>query len=230
LFLNHVELGFDTPQQLASRAILHLGRRTASVTIVVVAMLIVLQNWGYNTSTLIAGLGVGGIAVALAAQQTIANVFGGVSVVGDHPVRIGDFGKFGDLIGVVEDIGMRSTRIRTLNRTLVSVPNSNFAGLNLENYSVRDKILFNPAFQIKRSAEDRQVRELMVALEKKLGDRSQVELGPAPARLTGLTSGSFNVELFCYVLTADINEFYKIQGDLLLEINDVLKSSNVELA
>ena len=130
LFTNHLEQRFDTPQQLASRTMLHLARRTANAAVLVFAVLLILQSWGYNTSTLIAGLGVGGIAVALAAQQTIANVFGGVSLVGDHPIRIGDFGKFGDVIGVVEDIGMRSTRIRTLNRTVVSVPNSNFAALN----------------------------------------------------------------------------------------------------
>src|ERR1700683_5314182 len=131
---------------------LHVGRPTANATIVVFGVLLVLSNWGYNTATLVAGLGVGGIAIALAAQQTLANVFGGVSIIGDRPVGIGEFGKFGDLTGTVEDIGMRSTRIRTLNRTVVSVPNSSFAGYNLENYSSRDKILFNPAFQIKRTA------------------------------------------------------------------------------
>jgi MscS family membrane protein len=93
LFVNHLERKLETPQQLSSRTMLRLGRRTATALIVVLAILVVLQNWGYNTSTLIAGLGVGGIAVALAAQQTIANIFGGVSLVGDHPIRIGDLGK-----------------------------------------------------------------------------------------------------------------------------------------
>lgn len=230
LFMNHLELKLETPQQLASRTMLRLGRRTMSVMIVVIAFLVVLQSWGYNTSTLIAGLGVGGIAIALAAQQTIANVFGGVSLVGDHPIRIGQFGRFGDTVGVVEDIGMRSTRIRTLNRTVVSVPNSNFAGLNLENYSIRDKILFNPTFQIKRSATDEQIHALIKSLDKMLSSRPELEPVPSPARLVGLASGAFSLEIFCYVLTPDINKFYKIQGDLLLRINDVFKSANVELA
>src|ERR1700733_11612681 len=168
LFVDHLELRLNTSQQLASRTMLRLGRRTATVTIVVFAILLILQNWGYDTSALIAGLGVGGIAIALAAQQTIANVFGGVSFIGDHPVRIGEFGKFGDMEGVVEDIGIRSTRIRTVNRTIVSVPNSNFAGLNLENYAMRDKILFNPTFQIKRSTTDEQVHAVIDGLEKML--------------------------------------------------------------
>lgn len=230
LFVDHVERKLETPQQLSSRTMLRLGRRTATALIVVFSILVVLQNWGYNTSTLIAGLGVGGIAVALAAQQTIANIFGGVSLVGDHPIRIGEFGKFGDMVGVVEDIGMRSTRIRTLNRTVVSVPNSNFAGLNLENYSIRDKILFNPTFQIKRSTTDEQVQNLIEALNQLLSDGPQLEPAPTPARIVGLASGAFTLEIFCYVRTADINEFYKIQGDLLLRINDVFQSSKVELA
>jgi MscS family membrane protein len=230
LFVNHLERKLETPQQLSSRTMLRLGRRTATAMIVVLAILVVLQNWGYNTSTLIAGLGVGGIAVALAAQQTIANIFGGVSLVGDHPIRIGELGKFGDMVGVVEDIGMRSTRVRTLNRTVVSVPNSNFAALNLENYSIRDKILFNPTFQIKRSTTEEQLHTLMESLHRFLSSRPELEPAPTSARIVGLASGAFSLEIFCYVLTPDINEFYNIQSDLLLRINNLLQSSNVELA
>jgi MscS family membrane protein len=230
LFLTRMEHKLDTPQQLASRTMLHLGRRTVNIVIVVFAILLILQSWGYNDSTLIAGLGVGGIAVALAAQQTIANVFGGVSLVGDHPIRIGEFGKFGDVIGNVEDIGMRSTRIRTLARTVVSVPNSNFAGLNLENYSVRDKILFNPTFQIKRTTSDEQVNQLLDSLDKLFASRKDLQPVSTPARVVGLASGSFSVELFCYVLTDDIDKFYKIQGELYLAINEILKTQTIELA
>jgi MscS family membrane protein len=230
LFLGHVEAVSDSKQQAASRSMLRMGRRVANATIIVFAILLILSNWGYNTTTLIAGLGVGGIAIALSAQQTIANVFGGVSVIGDHPIGIGDFGNFGGLIGTVEDIGMRSTRIRTLSRTIVSVPNSSLAGFNLENYSERDKILFNPTFQIKRSTPDEQIRALIDALPRALRKNGSVELGPMPVRLTGLASTSFNLEIFCYVLTRDVNQFYKIQGELFLAVNDALHASNVELA
>ena len=168
LLLTRVESNMAARHEYSGRSILRLGRRTASVTIVILVILMVLSSWGYNTATLIAGLGVGGIAIALAAQQTIANIFGGVSVIGDHPVSIGDFGKFGDIIGTVEDIGMRSTQVRTLSRTIVSVPNSAFAAANLENYSLRDKILFNPTLQIKRSTPDEEVWHLIDGLHKAL--------------------------------------------------------------
>jgi MscS family membrane protein len=230
LFFNRLETILDPAQRFASRSMLHLGRRTANFTIVVFAILLVLSSWGYNTNTLIAGLGVGGIAVALAAQQTIANVFGGVSIIGDHPVGIGEFGKFGDLVGTVEDIGMRSTRIRTLNRTIVSVQNSSFAALNLENYSQRDKILFNPVFEIKRGGSQDEVRLLMDSIGQALSKNETVDTGTRPVRLVGLTAAAFRLEIFCYVRTPDIDEFYKIQGELLLAIDIVLKNSRAELA
>ncbi|HTX35433.1 MAG TPA: mechanosensitive ion channel family protein [Bryobacteraceae bacterium] len=230
LLFGHIEFRLNAHQQLASRTMLRLGRRTATVTIVILAILLVLENWGYNTATLIAGLGVGGIAIALAAQQTIANVFGGISLIGDQPIRIGEFGKFGDMTGVVEDIGMRSTRVRTLSRTLVSVPNSNFAGFNLENYSVRDKILFNPSFQVKRTATDDQMHALIDGLDKLLAGRKEVESAPTPARIVGIAAGFFTVEVFAYVLTPDIDAFYKIQSELLLQINGLFTAAHVELA
>ncbi len=230
LFFTHLEAVLDARHDFSSRSMLHLGRRTANVTIIAFSILVVLSNWGYNTSTLIAGLGVGGIAVALAAQQTIANVFGGVSIIGDHPVGIGDFGKFGDLIGTVEDIGMRSTRIRTNNRTVVSVPNSSFAALNLENYSLRDKILFNPVIEVHRNAEEDEVRQLMQAIQRAVEKIDLVDLGPCPVRLIGLTAAAFRVEIFCYVRTPDINEFYEVQGELYLGIDSVLKQHKMQLA
>jgi MscS family membrane protein len=230
LFLSRMEAKLDTRRLFASRSMLHLGRRTANAAIVVLAILLVLSNWGYNTATLVAGLGVGGIAVALAAQQTIANVFGGVSIIGDHPIGIGEFGKFGDLIGTVEDIGMRSTRIRTLSRTVVSVPNSSFAGYNLENYSLRDKLLFNPTLSIKRDTPEEQVRNLVEALKQMLAANELVESVPTPVRVTGLAAAALSVEIFCYVRTADTNRFYSIQGDLLLSINRALRQANVDLA
>jgi MscS family membrane protein len=229
LFLNRVESDMAARQEFSGRSILRLGRRTASVAIVIVAILMILSNWGYNTATLVAGLGVGGIAVALAAQQTIANIFGGISVIGDHPVAIGDFGNFGGVLGTVEDIGMRSTQVRTINRTLLSIPNATFAGANLENYSDRDKILFNPTFQLKRSTPDEQVWRLIESLHEALKKNQSVELVPTPVRLTALTAAAFSIEVFCYVLTPDIDRFYKIQGELLLSVNDALRTAHLEL-
>lgn len=217
-------------QRVVSRSVIYLGRRAVKTLIAIFAAILILDNWGFNMTTIIAGLGVGGIAVALAAQQTIANVFGGISVIGDAPVMVGDFGNFGGVIGTVEDIGLRSARIRTLARTLVSIPNSSFAGMNLENYAVRDKILFNPTFTIKRSSSKEQVQRLIQALSDMLRGQKQVEVGPSPVRISAYSAASYTIEVFAYVLTPDIDEFYKHQAELYLAIDNVVASSGVELS
>ena len=198
------------------------------MTLVVIAILMILSSWDITPGTLVAGLGVGGIAVALAAQQTIANVFGGISVIGDRPVSIGDFGKFGDLIGTVEDTACDPLAFDAQPNAGVRA-NATFAGTNLENYSERDKILFNPTFQIKRSTTDEQVRQLIESLNEALKKNPAVELAPTPVRLTALTAAAFSIEVFCYVLTKDVNQFYKTQGELLLAINGALEGAHVEL-
>ena len=119
-----------------------LGERILKALIFVVGVLAVLGSLGFNMSTALAGLGIGGLAIGFGAQQTIANLFGGVSVLGDEVFRVGDVCRFGDRTGVVEDIGLRSTRIRTEERTLLAIPNGTVATINLENLSRRDKILF----------------------------------------------------------------------------------------
>jgi MscS family membrane protein len=230
LFLTRIDSLLDPRQRVVSHSLLYIGRRAAKVAIFAIAGIIILDNWGYNMTTIIAGLGVGGIAVALAAQSTIANVFGGVSVIADRPVLVGDFGNFGGVVGNVEDIGMRSTRVRTLSRTIMSIPNNSFAGMNLENYAERDKILFNPTLQIKRGMPKDKLRELMTTLEEMLKTDRRLEIGNSPIRISGLTAASFSLDIFAYALTPDINEFYKIEADLFLEIDAALTSAGIELA
>jgi MscS family membrane protein len=229
LFLARVDTLLDPRQRVVSHSLIYLGRRASRVIIAILAAILVLNNWGFNMTTIIAGLGVGGIAVALAAQQTIANVFGGVSVISDHPVMVGDFGNFAGLQGTVEDIGMRSTRIRTLSRTIVSIPNSNFASMNLENFSLRDKILFNPTLQIKRVTDKDQMTRCMASIEDLLKTDKRIEIGPSPLRISGLSAASYALEIFAYVLTPDIDHFYKIQADLFFNINEALSAHGIEL-
>lgn len=225
-----LDRALDHRQRVVSRSVIYLGRRAVKTIVAVFAAILILDNWGFNMTTIIAGLGVGGIAVALAAQQTIANVFGGVSVIGDAPVMVGDFGNFGGVIGTVEDIGLRSARVRTLGRTLVSIPNSSFAGMNLENYAVRDKILFNPTFTIQRTNSKDHIRQLLTALAEMLRQRKEIQIGPTPVRISAYSAASFTIEVFAYVLTPDIDEYYKHQAELFLAMDDVIASSGVELA
>ena len=122
-----------------------LGERLLKALLIIAAILAILAIFGFNLTTVLAGLGIGGIAIALAAQKTLENLFGGMSVLADEVIRVGDYCRFGDRIGTVEDISLRSTRIRTDERTQLSIPNGAVATMNVENLSRRDKFLFSPS-------------------------------------------------------------------------------------
>jgi MscS family membrane protein len=130
--------------QTGALSIVRLTRTLLDLLVFLAGVLVALHHWGIKATPALAGLGVGGIAVALAAQKTLENVVGGVSLIFDHAVRVGETLKVGDTVGMVEDIGLRSIRIRTLDRTIVSIPNGQISNMSLEIISLRDKFWFHP--------------------------------------------------------------------------------------
>ncbi|HEX4750220.1 MAG TPA: mechanosensitive ion channel domain-containing protein [Bryobacteraceae bacterium] len=204
--------------------------RFIKICIFCLAILFVLAAWGYNTTTILAGVGVGGLAVALAAQKTIENLFGGISLISDRAVLVGDFCQFGGQVGTIEDIGLRSTRIRTLDRTLVTIPNSQFSTMTLENYSRRDRMWFHPAVHLHRETSAEQVREMMAAIERILYADPSVDPTDVPTRFTKITHDAYVIEVFAYVLTPDYNEFLKMQSKLLLQMMEAATGLDIVFA
>ena len=135
-----------------------LGERLVKAMVLIIAVLATLGILGFNLTTVLAGVGIGGIAVAFAAQKTLENLFGGISVLADEVIRVGDTCRFGDRVGIVEDISLRSTRIRTVERTVLSIPNGALATMNIENLTRRDKILFNPTLGVRCETTADQLR------------------------------------------------------------------------
>jgi MscS family membrane protein len=220
----------NTRERALSYSVLPLGVRFVKICIFCLAILSVLTAWGYNTNTILAGLGVGGLAVALAAQKTIENLFGGISVITDRPVLVGDLCQFGGQMGTVEDIGLRSTRIRTNDRTVVTVPNSSFSTMTLENYSRRDRMWFHPTLQLRRETSSDQVREMMDLLDKMLREHPMIDVGGVPIRFTKIGDQSLQLEIFAYVRTADGDEFLKVQTELLLRFLDASAERGIGFA
>jgi MscS family membrane protein len=217
-------------ERTVSYSVAPLLVRFVKICIFCFAVLFVLTAWGYNTTTILAGVGVGGLAVALAAQKTIENLFGGIALISDRAVLVGDFCQFGGQVGTVEDIGLRSTRIRTLDRTLVTIPNSQFSTMTLENYSKRDRMWFHPALHLHRDTTAAQIREMMTAIERVLISEPMVDPTDVPVRFTKITTESYVVEIFAYILTADFNEFLKAQSHLLLQIMEAATRLGVVFA
>jgi len=207
-----------------------LGARIIKAVIFVVGVLAVLGNLGFNMSTALAGLGIGGLAIGFGAQKTIENLFGGVSVLGDEVFRVGDVCRFGDRTGVVEDIGLRSTRIRTDERTLVAIPNGTVATINLENLSRRDKILFKTNLGLRPESKADHVRFVLAEIRRLLYSHPKVETKTVRVRLTDIAGSSLNVEMVAYILTRDFNEFAAVREDLLLRMMDVMEDSGGGLA
>jgi MscS family membrane protein len=193
-------------------------------------ILSVLSAWGYNTSTILAGVGVGGLAIALAAQKTIENLFGGISVIGDRPVLVGDFCRFGDRVGTVSHIGLRSTRIRTPDRTIISIPNGQFSAMELENFSARDKIWFHPTLSLRRDTSAEQLQKVLSSVEGILKGHPKVETGALPVRFVGVGTYSLNVEVFAYVKTSDYDEFLAVQQELLIKLLQAVERAGTALA
>ena len=207
-----------------------LGERIIKAAIFVAGVLAVLGRLGFNMSTALAGLGIGGLAIGFGAQKTIENLFGGVSVLGDEVIRVGDVCRFGDRTGTVEDIGLRSTRVRTDERTLLAIPNGTVATINVENLSRRDKILFTTKLGLRSESKADHVRYVLAEVRRLLYSHSRVESASVRVRLIDIAGSSLTVEVFSYILTRDFNEYAAVREDLLLRMLDIVEDSGSGLA
>ena len=200
------------------------------VAVIVVAFLLLAEVLAIPYEGVIAGLGIGGLAVALAAQPTLQNFLSGLTLYVDRPVSVGDFCKFGDMQGTVEHIGMRSTRIRSMDRTVVSVPNSDFAGMQLENYAKRDRIRFATTLQLRYETSADQLRYVLAELRKLLLAHPRVSNDPCRVRFVGFGAFSLDIEVFTYILTPDASEFQAIREDILLRMIVLMDEAGAQFA
>jgi MscS family membrane protein len=214
----------------AKVAVVHLLRAVFKPLIVAIGIAVILSLEGVNTTAIITSLGVGGIAIAFAAQKTIENLFGGISIIGDRPVLVGDFCRFGSHMGTVMHIGLRSTQVRTLDRTILSVPNGQFSSVELENFSARDKIRFQVTLNLRRDTTLEQVQRVLITVQDVLTQHAKVETGAIPVRFIGIGKYSLDIEVFAYVTTSDYDAFLEIQQELLLGILRAVERAGASLA
>jgi MscS family membrane protein len=207
-----------------------MGGKAAKVAVLCLALLAVLQNVGVNITGILAGLGIGGLAVALAAQKTVENVFGGITLIVDQPVRVGDFCRFGDRVGTVEEVGLRSTRIRTLDRTVVAVPNAEFVSMHLENFTRRDRIWLHTTLALRYETTPDQLRHVLVGIRSMLYAHPRVDPAPARIRFVGFGAHSLDLEIFAYVRTTDYDDFLAVREDVYLRIMDIVNASGTGFA
>ena len=231
----------DVITELLSRRLLRVNRsvdimlvrlinRLGKAALATLCALLLLRLSGFDLTAVLTGLGLGGIALAFAAQKTLENLFGGIMVISDKPIQVGDFCRAGEFLGVVEDIGLRSTRLRTLDRTVVSIPNGQLATMSLENFTLRDRIRFRHIIGLRYETAADQLRYVLAEIRRLLYEHSKVDSQDARVRFVGFGSSSLDVEVLAYVLATDYAVFLAIQEDLLLRIIDIIEASGTSVA
>ena len=216
--------------RVSATALVPPGRKFVKSIVVILAFVAILNNFGFNVTALVAGLGVGGIAVALAAQKTIENLFGGLVLYSDRPVRVGDFCRFGDKMGTVEEIGIRSTRIRTLDHTVIAIPNATFSNMEIDNITARERIRLLAVITVRYETSPDQIRYILVEIRRLLYSHERIVPDTPRVRFINFGAYSLDIEVLAYVNTADWAEFLGIREDIFLRIMEIIKASGTGFA
>jgi MscS family membrane protein len=214
----------------ASRALIPLGGRVAKVVVGAMAVVAMVAMLGYSVTSLIAGLGIGGLALALAAQKTVENLFGAFAMGIDQPFRPGDAIKAGDLSGTVERVGLRSTRVRTENRTLVSIPNGKLADAQIESFAERDRIRLGFRIGLVYGTTSTQVRSILGGIDEILRRAPEVHTPDVSVRLVAMGDSGLMVDVAATFQTTELSKFAVIRENILLEVMEVVEKAGTHLA
>ena len=214
----------------SARSLLSVTRNLAKLFVGIGGVVATLAAFGSPVATVLAGLGIGGLALAFGAQKTIENLFGSIALAADQPFRVGDFVKVEDFTGNVERIGMRSTQIRTLDRTLISLPNGKLADMRIEDFASRDRIRFAATVGLVHGTSAEQVQRVVAGLEAMLRASPRVWPDTVVARLLALSPSSLDVEVLCWFRTNDFGEFRDLRQEALLGIMRIVEEAGTTFA
>ncbi|AMV73470.1 small-conductance mechanosensitive ion channel [Desulfuromonas sp. DDH964] len=205
-------------------------RKSLRVFIIGIAALMTIQNLGYSISGLLASLGIGGLAVALAAKDTLSNVFGSLMIIMDRPFHIGDWIKAGDLEGTVEEVGFRSTKVRTFAKTLISVPNSVITNMAVDNFSRMPKRRIKLTVGVTYQTTPEQMRRAVTAIRELLGSHPAIDQEFYLVNFTDFGASSLDIMVYCFTTTTVWGEYLDAREDLCLRIMEILEGMGLEIA
>jgi MscS family membrane protein len=217
-------------QRRGGESILILMQRLTHVVMLISVFVAALAILGLDVKTALAGLGIGGLAIALAAQKTLENLIGGVSLLMDKAIHVGDVCQIGGRVGSVEDIGLRSLKLRTLDQNLLVIPNGSLAQMQFENLMNRSKLLLHQNFSLRIETQVEQLRFVLDRLQRMLDKHPAIESGSSRIRVTGFAGASFDLELFAYGKTGNMAEFTAIRQDVILNISAIVEAAGTRFA
>jgi MscS family membrane protein len=214
--------------KLGARVLLRPLSNAAKLLVFLVAVLVYLDRIGINVTTVLAGLGVGGIAVALALQKPLEDVLGAITLYTQQPVRVGDFCRIGTTTGIIEEIGLRTTYIRTVDNTRIAMPNAQLANSPMENISAREKVLYRPSLRLRYNTPPEQIRSLLDGLRELLEKHAKVKEG-FRVRFNEIGNDALMIELFAYIDVKTWPDYLAVAEELNLSVLDVVASSGASL-
>jgi len=215
--------------QADATVLLKPARTAVKLTVIIIGIVTWLDNMGYQVTTLVAGLGVGGVAVAFAAQRSLENLIGSIMIYSSQPVHVGDFCVFAGKLGVVEEIGLRATRLRTLERTVVHIPNAKFSTDIIENLTQRDKILYRARLRLSLHTTPSQMKEVLEKLRDYISRNEVIDEEASRVRFLDFGEYAQEIELYAYVRTVDFVEYLGHREDINLRIGEILEAAGTEL-
>jgi len=225
------------PDQGLDANMLRLAFRVIGILSVLALLFHGASRIGLPFYGVIAGVGVSGLAAALAARNTLEDFLGSLTIYLDRPVRVGQFCRYGEdsssgwlRIGTIESIGLRSSKIRGIDRTVTTIPNSAFARLQIVNMSARDRILLKTNLHLRYDTTPGQLQDVLENLRALLRDHPRVTADPARVRFVGFGDYSLDLEIFAYIDTSDINDFLACQEDLNLRIMHIVEAAGTSFA
>nr|MBK7065864.1 mechanosensitive ion channel family protein [Deltaproteobacteria bacterium] len=213
-----------------SVTVVPLIAQAARVVLACISVVAVLSALGYPVASLLAGLGLGGLALALAAQKTVEHLLGSVAIGLDQPFRVGDLVKLDEHTGTIESVGLRSTRVRTFDRTLVTIPNGKLADVRVENYTQRDRIRLLVTLALELDTAPARVRAVLSALEEVLRAHPKLWTDELYVQLKAVTADSLQVEVMAWFETGELQEFWRYRQEVLLSFLDALERLSVKMA
>jgi len=226
----HARVMSERRGQASLRSLLLLAERVCKSVLVLATIFTLLTIAGVDTTTALAGVGIGGVAIALGAQKSVENLLGGVFLVTDRALAVGDICSISNRVGIVEDITMRSVRLRTVERTLLSVPAGILSQSSLENFATRDKILVQSTLRLQYGTTAAQLRRVLNGVRALIGAHPDLETASARIRLVDFGVKAIELELFAYVLTVDFQKFLAVREELLLQIATIVEGVGASFA
>ena len=205
-------------------------RTALRVAILALAVVILLQEWNYDVTGLVAGIGLGGLAISLAAQDTVANLFSFATIISDKPLREGEFIRTPSVTGIVEEVGARAVRIRQLDQALVTVPNTMLTGEPVVNFSRMEKRRMDVTVGVTYDSTSSDLRALVDRLRAMLKARDKVDPETVMVFFSGFGDSSLNILIRCNVTEPAWGDFMEEQHFILLTIMDIIEDLGLSVA